>query len=199
MQRVQRGGELLTARSGPDAEPRRSPRRVRTARGFPNAGARHRAGARRRRPAVGAGEDGGRVVTNREVIGKTLGELGQDPRARGVYLQSLQRGPELMPREPWTVVERGDILRIVGAPDDVERAGTLIGFVERDLARTDLTFLAGGICAGHPARPGQARTRQASCSASARRARFWWSAWSAAGRAAGTRCSARFPSRRSDC
>ena len=56
------------------------------------------------------------VATSREVIGRTLGELGEDPRARGVYLQSLQRGPELMPREPWTVVERGDILRIVGAP-----------------------------------------------------------------------------------
>ena len=84
------------------------------------------------------------VATSREVIGRTLGELAEDPRARGVYLQSLQRGPELMPREPWTVVERGDILRMVGAPDDVERAATLIGFVERDLASTDLTFLAAG-------------------------------------------------------
>ena len=88
------------------------------------------------------------VVTRREVIGKTLGQLGDDPRARGVYLQSLQRGPELMPQEGWTVVERGDILRIVGAPEDVERAGALIGFVERDMAKTDLTFLAGGICLG---------------------------------------------------
>ena len=88
------------------------------------------------------------VATSRAVIGKTLGELAEDPRARGVYLQSLQRGPELMPHEWWTVVERGDLLRIVGAPDDVERAGALIGFVERDLAKTDLTFLAGGICLG---------------------------------------------------
>ena len=88
------------------------------------------------------------VATSREVIGKTLGQLGGDRRARGVYLQSLQRGTELMPREAWTVVERGDILRMVGAPQDVDRAGALIGFVERDLAATDLTFLAGGICAG---------------------------------------------------
>ena len=88
------------------------------------------------------------VVTSREVIGRTLGELGEDRRARGVYLQSLRRGPVPMPHEPWTVVERGDSLRIVGAPADVDRAGHLIGFVERDLAKTDLTFLAGGICAG---------------------------------------------------
>ncbi len=45
-------------------------------------------------------------------------------------------------------MQRGDILRIVGAPDDVERAGKHVGFVERDLSRTDLMFVAGGICAG---------------------------------------------------
>ena len=88
------------------------------------------------------------VVTRREVTGKTLSELGQDPNARGVYLESIRRGTEPLPREPGTVLERGDILRLVGAPDDVARAATLIGFVERDLAATDLTFLAGGICLG---------------------------------------------------
>jgi len=88
------------------------------------------------------------VVTTADANGATLGALGQDPRARGVYLESLQRGTELIPHEAWTVLQRGDILRIVGAPDDVERAGKYIGFVERDLAKTDLMFLAGGICAG---------------------------------------------------
>jgi putative transport protein len=53
-----------------------------------------------------------------------------------------------MPRESWTTVERGDILRIVGGPEDVQRAARHIGFVERDVAATDLTFLAAGICAG---------------------------------------------------
>ena len=88
------------------------------------------------------------VVTNAEVSGKTIGDLAQAPEARGVYLQSVQRSTELMPREPWTVLERGDIVRIVGAPEDVDRASRRIGFVERDLSRTDLTFLAGAICAG---------------------------------------------------
>jgi putative transport protein len=88
------------------------------------------------------------VVTSREVNGKTLSELAQDPRARGVYLESLRRGTELMPRELWIVLQRGDVLQVVGAPEDVERAAKYIGFVERDLSRTDLTFLAAGICAG---------------------------------------------------
>jgi putative transport protein len=88
------------------------------------------------------------VVTNASIAGKTIAELAQAPAGRGVYLQSIQRGTEFMPREPWTVVERGDVLKIVGAPEDVERASRLIGFAERDLSRTDLTFLAGAICAG---------------------------------------------------
>src|SRR5204863_6325175 len=88
------------------------------------------------------------VVTNASIAGKTITELAQAPEGRGVYLQSIQRGTEFMPREPWTVLERGDVLRIVGAPEDVDRASRRIGFVERDLSRTDLTFLAGAICAG---------------------------------------------------
>jgi putative transport protein len=88
------------------------------------------------------------VLTNRDLHGKSLLELGRDPDARGVYLESIRRGPGPIPREPGTVLQRGDILKIVGAPDDIERAAKHIGFVERDLSATDLTFLAGGICVG---------------------------------------------------
>ena len=63
-------------------------------------------------------------------------------------MESLQRGTQVMPRESWTRLERGDVLRLIGAPEDVDRAGSFVGFVERDLAGTDLTFLAAGICAG---------------------------------------------------
>jgi putative transport protein len=37
---------------------------------------------------------------------------------------------------------------MTGSPADVDRAAAFAGFVERDLARTDLAFLAGGICLG---------------------------------------------------
>ena len=88
------------------------------------------------------------VVTRPAMIGERLGELAQDTRTRGVYLQSLHRGPEAMPREGWTRLERGDVLHIIGAPDAVERAAEHVGYIERDLSKTDLTFLAGAICAG---------------------------------------------------
>jgi putative transport protein len=88
------------------------------------------------------------VVTSADVHGRTVGDLAQDRRAQGVYLESLRRGPAPMPRDPWTVLARGDVLRLVGAPDDVDRAGRRIGFVEHDASATDLTFVACGICAG---------------------------------------------------
>ena len=88
------------------------------------------------------------VVTNRAVHGRTLGELGLDPTTRGVYLSSIQRGTVQLPRERWTVIERGDILRIAGSPEGVERVAKHAGFVERDLSRTDLTFIGAAICAG---------------------------------------------------
>ncbi len=89
------------------------------------------------------------VVTNRNVIGRSLGQLASDrATARGIYLQAIRRGEEEIPREEWTVVERGDVLRMLGSPADVERMAQFTGFVERDLTRTDLGFLAAGICAG---------------------------------------------------
>jgi putative transport protein len=89
------------------------------------------------------------VLTNKDVVGKTVAELAANrDMARGVYVQSIHRGEEEIPREPWTVVERGDMVRLTGSPADVDRAAAYGGFVERDLAKTDLAFLAGGICLG---------------------------------------------------
>jgi putative transport protein len=88
------------------------------------------------------------VVTTAEAAGRTLGELADNDTSRGVYVESIQRGTQLIPRETWTRIERGDVLRLIGAPEDVDRAARHIGFVERDLSATDLTFLAAGICAG---------------------------------------------------
>jgi putative transport protein len=89
------------------------------------------------------------VVTRREVAGKTLGELAADTAAtRGVYLESLKRGEEELPREAGTKLQRGDVVRLIGAPEDAERMASAVGFVERDVTRTDLTFVAAGIAAG---------------------------------------------------
>jgi putative transport protein len=148
VQRVQRGSESLGL--GPGLTLQRGDRLVVSARrgGFPDA-------EREIGPEVDDAallavpvKTVAAVVTSRNVAGRTLGQLAHDPQMRGVYLESLHRGMITQPREAWTVINRGDILHLVGAPDDVERAGAHIGFVERDLAKTDLMFLAGGISLG---------------------------------------------------
>ena len=148
VQRVQRGGKLL--KLDPGLELTSEDRVVVSARRAAFADAEREIGPEIHDPSLLSipVKAASIVVTSRTVNGATLGELGQDLQARGVYLESLQRGTELMPREAWTVVRRGDILHVVGAPADVDRTGKYLGFVERDLAKTDLTFLAGGICAG---------------------------------------------------
>ena len=100
------------------------------------------------------------VLTSADVNGTTLGALAQHPSARGVYLESLQRGTELIPREAWTVLRRGDILRIVGAPDDVERAGEArrVHRTRRGEDRLDVSRRR-NLCR-HAARPAQDQCRR---------------------------------------
>jgi len=88
------------------------------------------------------------VVTGPAVRRKTLGKLAAAPFTRGVYLQSVDRGREVIPREAWTVLARGDVVQAVGAPADIERAVAHIGLAERDVDKTDLAFLAAGISVG---------------------------------------------------
>jgi putative transport protein len=87
------------------------------------------------------------VVTRREVADRTLAEVAEE-HGRGVVLLKLVRGGEEIPFTPRTVLNRGDLLRITGALDDVERAGKALGYVERPSSETDVVFVGLGILLG---------------------------------------------------
>lgn len=87
------------------------------------------------------------VVTSRDIEGKTLAELAE-AHGRGVGLVSLVRGGEDVPVSLHTTVDRGDLLRIAGAPEDVARTGKAIGYVERPSSETDVVFVGLGIVLG---------------------------------------------------
>jgi putative transport protein len=87
------------------------------------------------------------VVTNRDVEERTIAELAAE-HGRGIALSKLVRGGEEIPFAPGTVVNRGDVLRILGAQRDVERAGRALGYVERPSSETDVVFLGLGILLG---------------------------------------------------
>ena len=92
------------------------------------------------------------VVTNKAVAGKTLKEIAESDigrvHGRGVYLSSLLRGGHEMPFTDGTTVDRGDVLRIVGAKRNVERVAAELGYADRPTNATDMVFVGTGIALG---------------------------------------------------
>ena len=92
------------------------------------------------------------VVTNKAVAGKTVRELAESDigriHARGVYLKRLIRGGQEMPFTLGTLIDRGDVLQLVGVRRSVERAAAEIGYADRATNMTDMIFVGLGITLG---------------------------------------------------
>lgn len=88
------------------------------------------------------------IVTETMFDGKNLAELASSDSARGVFLSRLTRAGVPMPILPDTVLDRGDVLRLVGTVIEVERAAKLIGYPDRPTAATDMVFVGLGIFLG---------------------------------------------------
>jgi putative transport protein len=80
--------------------------------------------------------------------GKTILELAARPESRGLFLGRITRQGQSVPVLPQTVIEKGDVLQLVGAKDDVERAVKLIGYAERRTSATDMIMVGLGITIG---------------------------------------------------
>lgn len=87
------------------------------------------------------------VVTNRAVVDQTLPILAEQY-GRGVVLQKLIRGREEIPFTLETTVQRGDLLRIAGATQNVDRVGKILGHIERSSTETDVVFVGLGVFVG---------------------------------------------------
>ena len=90
------------------------------------------------------------LVTNKEVDGKTLAELAQRPSARGVFLRKITRGATAtdIPILPSTVVNRGDLLTLVGRTQDTAAATKMLGVADRPTDVTDMAFVGAAIVVG---------------------------------------------------
>lgn len=89
-------------------------------------------------------------VTNKEVDGKTLAELAQQPAARGVFLRKITRGAVAtsIPVLPSTKIFRGDILTIVGRTQETSAAIKMLGVPDRATDVADVAFIGAGITVG---------------------------------------------------
>lgn len=89
-------------------------------------------------------------VTNKEVDGKTLAELAQQPSARGVFLRKITRGATAtsIPILPNTQVYQGDIVTLVGRTQDIASATKMLGVADRPTDVADVAFIGAGITLG---------------------------------------------------
>jgi putative transport protein len=89
-------------------------------------------------------------VTQKEVDGKTLKELGATPAARGVFLRKIKRGATetLIPILPNTQLHRGDTLTLVGRTQDTTAAAKALGVLDRQTNVADIASVALAITVG---------------------------------------------------
>ena len=88
------------------------------------------------------------VITNKSIIGKTMADLAAIDFARGVFVKKLTRVGQPMPFSAATRAERGDVMTLVGATRDVERAAKNLGYADRQTVMTDMIFVGLGIVLG---------------------------------------------------
>jgi putative transport protein len=83
-----------------------------------------------------------------KIAGASLAELASGAWTRGLYLRSVTRGGQEIPIAPEVVLERGDILRLVGPEPVVERAARNIGVIVAPSSTIDFVVLGLAIFLG---------------------------------------------------
>lgn len=90
------------------------------------------------------------IVTQKTAIGKTLAELRDavPNRARGIHLRKITRQGQTLPRLMNTRVARGDILELVGRPEDIKPAAIFLGFPDAPTEKSDIIFMGAACIVG---------------------------------------------------
>jgi putative transport protein len=87
-------------------------------------------------------------LINPDLAGKSLLETSQQSWTRGLYLRSLSRGGQEIPIAAGIVLQRGDLLRVVGPERMVEDAAGNIGVIVAPSTSTDFVVLGLAIFIG---------------------------------------------------
>ncbi|HEX7375189.1 MAG TPA: aspartate-alanine antiporter, partial [Steroidobacteraceae bacterium] len=87
-------------------------------------------------------------VRSKDVNGKTLRQLADEPLTRGIYLRKITRNMVEIPILPETELLRGDVLTLAGSARHVDRVVAAIGYADRPVESTDLAVVSAGIVVG---------------------------------------------------
>jgi len=89
------------------------------------------------------------LVNSKAYAGRTLGELAAaSGESRGLFVRSLKRGEESMPIAPGTVIQRGDVVTLIGPEASVDRVAPRLGTTLNPSDDTDLGTLGIAIVVG---------------------------------------------------
>lgn len=88
------------------------------------------------------------TVSKSGAAGLTLGELKHEPYMRGVMIHKILRNEMALPLRNNVRLEKGDIVTLVGLPQDVSLAVPEIGYSDRATGETDMVFIGLGIAIG---------------------------------------------------
>ena len=85
------------------------------------------------------------ALERKDLVHRTLAEIIQvlerDVPTRGVYLRKVSRAGQELPLGSKVVLERGDVLTLIGAKQHVDRVAARLGPVERASHATDVVWL----------------------------------------------------------
>jgi putative transport protein len=88
------------------------------------------------------------VITNKEIAGKSIKQIREDPRTRLLYTSKLTRGGIAMPFGENMVLHRGDELTVQGPKELVEAEARWFGYAAHTSNDTDFSYIGLGIVIG---------------------------------------------------
>jgi putative transport protein len=87
------------------------------------------------------------IIDNNEVVGHRLDDLAIHRRF-GLLLMQVKRKGKHVSRKDDLILEKGDVLTVIGAPHQIEAMGEYMGQIERAGVETDIITLSFGIGIG---------------------------------------------------
>ena len=88
------------------------------------------------------------LLISPKLAGKSLADVSREDWTRGLYLRSVSRGGQEVPVAAGVVLQRGDLLRVVGPEPVVQNAAADIGVIIAPNAATDFIVLGLAIFLG---------------------------------------------------
>jgi len=88
------------------------------------------------------------LLMNSKLAGTNLGDASREDWTRGLYLRSLTRGGQEIPIAAGVVLQRGDMLRVVGPEPVVQKAASRIGTIIAPSTTIDFVVLGLAIFLG---------------------------------------------------